>query len=318
MTGLALAGGYLADVALGDPARGHPVAGFGQLAQRVERSVYAPSRFRGACFTAGLVGTTAAAAELAARGAERAAGPRGRSVVLAAVTWGALGGRGLTRVAGRLADQVHAGDLPAARDTLGWLCGRDPEGLDAAALSRAALESVAENTGDAVVGALLWGAVGGPAGAAGFRAANTLDAMVGHRSPRYAEFGWAAAKLDDALCWPAARLGAALAALCAPVVGGLPGPTWQTVCADGASHPSPNAGRVESAFAGALGVTLGGPVTYAGRPEQRPTMGRGPAPSPADIHRATRLSGAVGFAAVIFCAVVRTGVQARRTRTVAL
>ena len=317
MTGLALAGGYLADVAFGDPARGHPVAGFGQLAQRVEASVYAPTRVRGVCYAAALVGTAAAGAELAGRSAQRAAGPVGRTAVLAVVTWAALGGRGLALVADRLADEVLSGDLAAARGTLPWLCGRDPEGLDAAGLSRAALESVAENTSDAVVGALLWGAIAGPAGVAGYRAANTLDAMVGHRSPRYAEFGWASARLDDALCWPAARLGAALTALCAPLVGGLPDATWRIVIEDGASHPSPNAGRVESAFAGALGVTLGGPLAYAGRPEVRPTLGDGPAPTAADVHRATRLSRAVGIAAAAVCAVLRAGVLWSRRRVAA-
>jgi len=296
----ALAGGYAADVVFGDPRCLHPVAGFGALAQRVEAVAYAPTLARGAAYAALLVGGAALAGELAARGAARASA--GRALVLGVVTWAALGGRSLTRVADRLATEVAAGDLDAARATMPWLCGRDPAGLDADALARAAVESVAENTSDAVVGALLWGALAGPAGVMGYRAANTLDAMVGHRTERYRDFGWAAARLDDAVNWPAARLSAALTALCAPVVGGSPAATWRTVRREGAAHRSPNAGRAEAAFAGALGVRLGGPLAYAGVAETRPFMGDGPAPRAADVHRATRLSLAVGLAATLACA----------------
>ena len=102
------------------------------------------------------------------------------------------------------------------------LCGRDPAGLDAAEIARAVIESVAENTSDAMVAPLLWGAVAGPPGLAAYRAINTLDAMVGHRSPRYLRFGWAAARLDDAANWIPARVTAALAVACAPLVRPVP------------------------------------------------------------------------------------------------
>ena len=180
MSGAALTGGYLADVLLGDPRRLHPVAGFGLLAQHVESVVYAPTRARGVACTALLTGLAAGTGELAARAAARAGA--NRSVVLAVVTWASLGGRALTCVGDRLADHLQAGELVAARETLPSLCGRDPQALDADGLARAVLESVAENTSDAVVGALFWGAVAGPAGVMGYRATNTLDAMVGHRS----------------------------------------------------------------------------------------------------------------------------------------
>jgi adenosylcobinamide-phosphate synthase len=137
-----------------------------------------------------------------------------------------------------------------------------------------------------------------------YRAANTLDAMVGHHNERYEQFGWASARLDDALNWAPARLAALLTILCAPLVGGSPAATWVTVRRDGGSHPSPNAGRVEAAFAGALGVRLGGPLSYAGVDELRPVMGDGGAPAPADVHRAVRLSWAVGIAALAACALV--------------
>jgi adenosylcobinamide-phosphate synthase len=273
------------------------VAGFGAVALRTESAVYAPSRARGVAYTALLVGLAAGAGQLAARVA-------GRRTVLAAVTWASLGGRSLTRVAARLAREVEAGDLDAARETLPSLCGRDPQALDADGLTRGALESVAENTCDAIVGALLWGAVAGPGGAMAYRAANTLDAMVGHHSERYEQFGWASARLDDALNWAPARLAALLTVLCAPLVGGSPAATWAAVRRDGRSHPSPNAGRVEAAFAGALDVRLGGPLSYAGVEELRPVMGDGAAPEPADVHRAVRLSWAVGIAALVACALV--------------
>jgi adenosylcobinamide-phosphate synthase len=288
----ALAGGYAADLAFGDPRRWHPVAGFGRAALAVERRAYAPARLRGALFAGLLVGGAALCGELLARVA-------GRRAALALTTWAALGGSSLAREARALGAHLERGDLAAARDALPALCGRDPAGLGELQLCRATVESVAENTGDAVVGALFWGAVAGPAGVAGYRAANTLDAMVGHRSARYADFGWAAARLDDALCWPGARAAALLAALCAPVAGGSPGAALRTMRRDGAAHPSPNAGRVEAAFAGALGLRLGGPLVYGGRAESRPTLGGGHPPGVDDIERAVRLSLAVGAAAAV-------------------
>lgn len=300
MSGLALAGGWAADLLLGDPRRGHPVAGFGRVALALERAAYAPSRARGALFAGALVGGAALLAELAAR-------RLGRAAVLAALTWAALGCRSLARAGCTLAEHVERGDVDAARAALPTLCGRDPAGLDATAVCRAAVESLAENTSDAVVGALLWGAVGGPAGVAAYRAVNTLDAMVGHRSDRYAAFGWAAARLDDAMGWPAARLGAALAALCAPLADGSPRAAWRVLRRDGAAHPSPNAGRMEAAFAGALGVRLGGPLAYGGRAEERPVLGAaGRAPDAGDVRRAARLSLGVGAAAALVCAGLRT------------
>src|SRR5712675_1929320 len=110
--------------------------------------------------------------------------------------------------------------------------------------------------------------------------------MVGQRSERYAEFGWAAARLDDAMSWPGARLGALLAVALSPVVGGSPAAAWRVLRRDGAAHPSPNAGRLEAAFAGALGVKLGGPLSYSGRAELRPELGDGPAPCPDAVRRA--------------------------------
>jgi adenosylcobinamide-phosphate synthase len=310
VSGAALAAGYGADLLLGDPRRGHPVAGFGRSAAALERHVYAPSRRRGAAYAIALVGLAAFAAEMLARLSARAG--IGDDAALVVVVWAALGGRSLAREGGLIASQLERGEVEEARRSLPALVGRDPDGLDEAEICRAAIESVAENSGDAVLGPLLWGALGGPAGAAAYRAANTLDAMVGNRGERYRDFGWAAARFDDAMSWLPARAGAALTAACAPLVGGSPGATWAAVRRDGSAHPSPNAGRLESAFAGALGVRLGGPLAYGGRVEVRPTLGDGRAPAPADIRRAARLSLAVGAAGAAACVVLRSAVRRRR------
>lgn len=300
MSAVALGTGYAADLLVGDPRRAHPVAGFGRLAGAAERACFAPSRARGAAFAASLVGLAALAGELASR-LSRAAG-LSRGAALAAFAWAALGGRSLCWEAEAIAARLRSGEIETARAALPALAGRDPETLDAAGITRAVVESVAENTSDAVVGALFWGALGGAPAVAAFRAANTLDAMIGHRSPRYSEFGWAAARLDDAMGWPAARIGAGLAVLCAPLAGGSPRRAWRTLRRDGAAHPSPNAGRMEAAFAGALGVRLGGKLSYRGRIETRPPLGDGEPPVVADITRATRLSSAVGASALVLCA----------------
>jgi adenosylcobinamide-phosphate synthase len=304
--GLAL--GYGADLALGDPRCGHPVAAFGRLALAAERRVYAPDRLRGTLFAGTLVAGAALAGEAVARCARRLG--VGRDVGLAAVSWAALGGQSLRREATAIAASLDADDLDAARRALPALCGRDAHALDASQIARAVVESVAENTSDAVVGTLLWGAFAGPAGAAAYRAANTLDAMVGHRSPRYARFGWASARLDDALGWPAARAGAGLAVLCAPAAAGSPAGAWRMLRRDGAAHPSPNAGRMEAAFAGALDLRLGGPLAYDGVIHLRPELGDGRVPVADDIRRANRLSSAVGAVALAACMLLRTARRA--------
>lgn len=304
LAGAALLAGYAADAAVGDPARWHPVAGFGRTALALERIAYAPSRLRGTAVVATLVAIPALAAELVARMASRRGFPR--ELVLSALIWVTLGGRSLRREALNVSDLVARGELDEARVALRALCGRDAAKLDGDGLCRAALESVAENTGDAVVGALLWGALAGPAGVVAYRATNTLDAMFGHRSERYLQFGWAAAKLDDVMSWPAARMTAVLACMTAPLVGGSPRAAAATARRDGGAHPSPNSGRAEAAFAGALGVTLGGPLAYNGSVESRPQLGDGKAPTVEDVHRAARLSLAVGVTAAVLCAIVRS------------
>jgi adenosylcobinamide-phosphate synthase len=299
--------GAAADAAFGDPRRGHPVAGFGAVATAVERRAYADRRISGVAHVAVLVGGAAALGAAVEQASRR---PVARALLTAAATWTVLGGTSLAREGTALAGELGRGDLAAARHRLPGLCGRDPAALDAAGLARAGTESMAENTSDAVVAPLLWGAVAGVPGLLGYRAVNTLDAMVGHRSPRYLRFGWAAAKSDDVANLVPARVCALLVAGLAPAVGGSPRAALRTWRRDAAAHPSPNAGPVEAAAAGALGVTLGGRTVYAHGVEERPRLGDGLAPVPADVSRAARLSRLVGAAAAVLAA----GVAARRQR----
>jgi adenosylcobinamide-phosphate synthase len=297
-----LLAGAAADALLGDPRCGHPVALFGRAAQAVQARVYADSRLRGAGYAAGCVLAAAAPAAVAQRLTRGR--PWLRLGATAALAWTVTGARSLTIEAERISTTLAAADLTAARAALPNLCGRDPSVLDEKELTRAVIESVAENTSDAVVAPLVWGVVGGLPGLAAYRAVNTLDAMVGYRSPRYARFGWAAARADDVVNWAPARLTGLLAAACAPAVGGRPGEAWRAMRRDGSRHPSPNAGRCEAAFAGALGVRLGGTNVYDGETEHRPSLGQGREPEPGDIRRAVRLCRAVTIAATAAAAVV--------------
>jgi adenosylcobinamide-phosphate synthase len=281
----AVSAGIVADSLFGEPPLSwHPVAGFGRAMTWLEGHWYADSRGRGALFAA--AGTVAAAGTGWMAAAGRPSAARRRAAV-AAATYVAVAGRALTRAAAEVAEPLGAGDLDTARDRLPALVGRDPAGLTATEVTRAVVESVAENTVDAVIAPALWAALAGAPGVLGYRAINTLDAMVGHRSPRYSRFGWAAARADDAAAWVPARVTALLVAAVRPAAAGR---VWHAVRSQAGAHPSPNAGVAEAAFAAALGVRLGGLNSYQGRQERRPDLGTGPPPAAADIGRAIRLS----------------------------
>ncbi|MEU3373059.1 cobalamin biosynthesis protein [Streptomyces sp. NPDC006660] len=300
--------GLVADLLLGDPRRGHPVAAFGRASAAVERALWRDHRGRGALHTLICAGGATAGAALLSRALRGR--PRASLALTAAATWTVVGGTSLGREARAIGGALAAGDLAAARERLPHLCGRDPRSLDADGVARAVVESVAENTSDAVVGALVWGAFAGVPGLVGFRAVNTLDAMVGHKSDKYRKYGWASARLDDVAGWPGARLTAVLAALAGPDPRGAVR-AWR---ADAGRHPSPNAGPVEAAFAGALGVRLGGTLSYAGRVEHRPVLNApGRAVAVADIERAVRLSRRVGWLTLAAAVATRAAVRKGRT-----
>ncbi|GAB3222918.1 cobalamin biosynthesis protein [Mycolicibacterium hippocampi] len=289
--------GVAADAVFGDPRRAHPVALFGSGAAALERHSYSDSRAAGVVHSAGLLAAVAALGALAERAGGR--GALREAACVAAATFVALGGTTLCRTGDQMAGLLQADDIEGARRLLPSLCGRDPAVLDPPGLARAALESIAENTSDAQVSPLVWAAVGGTPAVLVYRAANTLDAMIGNRSPRYARFGWAAARFDDLVNLAGARLTGVLVAVCAPVVGGSPVAAVRAWRRDARKHPSPNAGVAEATFAGALGVRLGGPTQYAHELEIRPTLGDGAAPEAADLVRAVRLSRAVQVAAAV-------------------
>src|SRR6266487_3429891 len=211
-----LAAGVALDALFGDPRRGHPVAAFGRAAAALEARDYADSRRRGAAHAAACVLAVAAPAVALHR---RTRGrPPWQAATVATAVWAVTGGRSLHYEAERAWSSLRRRDLAAARAVLPSLCGRDPATLDGAGMARAVVESVAENTSDAVVAPLLWGAVAGIPGLVAYRAVNTLDAMVGYRSARYLRFGWASARMDDVANWIPARVTAALTAACAPRV----------------------------------------------------------------------------------------------------
>jgi adenosylcobinamide-phosphate synthase len=294
---LGLVLGFAADRYFGDPRRFHPVAGFGRLASELEPRLYRDTRAAGTAYAGVLVGSTVAAglvAERLVRGR-----PALRTLVTAGATWAVLGGRSLEREAATMASLLEEKDIPGARYRLGHLCSRDAAFLEADELARATVESVAENTSDATVAPLVWGGLFGIPGLVGYRAANTLDAMVGYKSPRYRNFGWASARFDDLINLLPSRVCAGLTGL----VSGNARETWRIWRRDAGKHPSPNAGPVESAFAGALSLRLGGTNTYESLVEDRGTLGDGLPPSVPDIQRTATLARRVSYAAAALAAV---------------
>lgn len=279
---LAAAIGVLADRFLGEPrVDPHPVALLGSTLVRVEGRMWARSRTRGVAHAA--IGTSIGVG----------AGALVRSTALA--TYVSTSGRMLGGTAMDIRAALAADDLDRARLLLPTLVGRDPSALDGDEIARAVVESVAENTVDAVVAPALWAAVAGAPGALGHRAVNTLDSMVGHHSDRYEEFGWASAALDDAAAWIPARVTALLVAAARPA---RAGDVWRIVRRDASAHPSPNAGVAEAAYAAALELRLGGINRYAypapggargDRVEHRAELGDGKPPTAGDIERAVTL-----------------------------
>jgi adenosylcobinamide-phosphate synthase len=186
-------------------------------------------------------------------------------VAIAALASTLIAQRSLHKYVANVASALDANDLDAARAAVSHIVGRDTAGLDRAGVARAAIESLAENFSDAIVAPVFWLLVAGLPGAALYKAINTADSMIGHRTPRYTDFGWAAARLDDLVNLPASRL-AALLLIAASALrrDASASGTWRTVWRDATRHRSPNAGYPEAAMAGALGLSLAGPRVYGG------------------------------------------------------
>lgn len=274
----------VADALLGEPRRLHPLVGFGALAAWFEASWNRPAWTQRRRRLAGMASLLLLVLPPTA-GAWWLASLPGGWLVEAVLLYLALGLRSLADHARPVAAALGTGDLPAARKAVAGLVSRDTEALDERGVAAAAAESVLENGSDAVHGALFWFLLAGAPGVVAYRLVNTLDAMWGYRTERLAAFGRAAARLDDLLNWVPARLTALTYALCSAQ------PLAALHCAwrQGARSDSPNAGVVMAAGAGALGVHLGGPGVYHGRPRSRPRFGTGSVPDAATIGRALRL-----------------------------
>ncbi len=303
MPGLELLLAYVLDLAVGDPPSWpHPVRGLGKLITALEEPL---RRTCGDARTAGiaLAGITAAGAGAGAAGVLLlAAGlhPLVGAAAGVALLYLALSVRDLARHAEAVHQRLAAGDLAAARQALALIVGRDTTALSEAEIIRATVETVAENTVDGVISPLFYGALGGPVLAWIYKAASTLDSMVGYKTPRYREFGWAGARLDDLLNWLPARLGGLWFTVGARLAGLDARGCWRICRRDGRKHPSPNAGFAEAAMSGALGLRLGGPSRYGGRLVAKPFLGDGGRePEPADIGRAVHLLHATGIVTVI-------------------
>lgn len=276
----ALAGVAL-DAALGEPRRGHPLVAFGRLAARIERRLNAAGRgWRShgvSAWCLAVLPPTLLVGVLAQVSAF------GWAVEILALYF-ALGLNSLGQHALPVAQALRLGDLPLARARVGYLVSRNSAALDATGVARAGTESVLENGSDAVFAALFWFLLGGAPAVVLYRLSNTLDAMWGYRTARFERFGWAAARIDDALNYLPARLVALTYALLGRTLPALDcwrrqAPQWD----------SPNAGPVMAAGAGALGVSLGGAAEYHGELHQRPALGEGPPPQARDIERAVNL-----------------------------
>jgi adenosylcobinamide-phosphate synthase len=281
----------LLDAAIGWPAWlferiGHPVTWIGKLIlaldRRLNREEFSPIKRR-ALGVVALLLVIAASALVA--GAVVAAAPSGWIGLLLSgiAAWPLIAVRSMREHVEAVARPLETGQLAEARHAVSMIVGRDPSALDEGGIARAAIESLAENTSDGVVAPIFWGVVLGLPGIAAYKAINTLDSMIGHRTPRHERFGWAAARIDDAANLIPARLTAVLFAL----VSRNPAVALRCARADAKKHRSPNAGWPEAAMAGALDIRLSGPRSYNGKLSAEPWVNEGGGePSSADIRSA--------------------------------
>lgn len=283
----------LVEAAFGYPGRllraiGHPVIWMGRLISALDRRLNRPAlefSERRAFGVLALV-VLVVAAGLAGDVLQVVLGV----VLTGVVASSLLAQRSLYEHVARVASALETGGLEAGREAVSHIVGRDPQSLDEAGVSRAAIESLAENFSDGVVAPAFWIGVGGLPGGAIYKAVNTADSMIGHRSEKYLAYGWASARLDDLLNLPASRLSALLIVAAASLLGLDWRGAWRAVRRDARHHRSPNAGWPEAAMAGALGLALAGPRAYGGVVVEDGFMGDGRREADAaDIRAALRL-----------------------------
>jgi adenosylcobinamide-phosphate synthase len=275
-------------------AIGHPVTWMGWLIAALDRALNHESMSDAKRRTLGILALIIIIGLPVIIGylAERTALLLPLGIVLAAILASTLiAQRSLREHVARVATALERGGVAAGREAVSHIVGRDPEALDEAGVARAAIESLAENFSDGVVAPAFWLAVAGLPGGAAYKAINTADSMIGHRTSRHDAFGWAAARLDDLVNLPASRLSALLIVVAAAVSpDASAGNAWRSVLRDARRHRSPNAGYPEAAMAGALGLALAGPRVYGGVKVEDAIMGDGRREATAaDIRAALRL-----------------------------
>jgi len=273
---------------------GHPVIWIGRLIAGLDRRLNQPERSERDRRARGVLGLFVLIAATALPACLLQAGllvlPFGIFLVAVAAS-SLLAQRSLYTHVAAVADALESGGIAAGRTAVSHIVGRDPSQLDEAGVARAAIESLAENFSDGVVAPAFWMAVGGLPGAAVYKAINTADSMIGHRTPRHEAYGWASARLDDLVNLPASRLsGLLLVGACALMPGASARAAYTTLRRDAHLHRSPNAGWPEAAMAGGLGIRIAGPRVYDGILTDAAYMGDGRSVlTAADIRRALRL-----------------------------
>ncbi len=285
--GVTVAAALLLDAVFGEPPEAlHPTVWMGRAISAFERRALRLKEPRVRRGAGALLALSVPALVCAVSYVSLRAMPRPLRLPLEAVLISTtLSMRGLWRAAAAVEDELLSGDLAGARACVGEFVGRDTARLSEAEVCRAAVESVAENTSDGILAPMLWAWMFGAPGALAYRAINTLDSMVGYPETPYAELGWASARLDDL----ANLLPARTTALAAALVSGRPLSVLRVASRYGPLTRSPNAGWPEAAFAGALGLRLGGTNSYGGMMREGPVLGEGRAPAREDIRRAVRL-----------------------------
>lgn len=302
------------DGLLGDPARlPHPVRWMGRMILAAEprfRRIAAGGVAAGALFAAVMVFSAGGAAYLAVRAAA-AVDPIAGWMVETVLVYYALSVQSLRTAALAVHRDLTRGSRQQARRSVAQIVGRDTRRLDAVGISRATVETVAENLVDGVVSPLFYAALGGAPLAMAYKMVSTLDSMVGYKNPRYIRFGKASARLDDAANYIPARLAVPLIALAARILHRRGRQALKTALRDGGQHSSPNAGRPEAAFAGALAVKLGGPSVYDGQTVAKPYIGaRFGEAGPQHIPQACRLMVAASILALGAAGMIRALVVA--------
>jgi adenosylcobinamide-phosphate synthase len=306
---LALTAGFILDLLLGDPRwLPHPVRLIGRAALWAEprcRQLMPNEYLAGAVLTCAVVGASGGTVWVVIWGLQRLH-PVLAGLAMVYFMYAGLAAGDLAGEATAVWRKLRGDEIDHARQRLSRIVGRDTERLEASEIVRATVETVAESTVDGILAPLFFAALGGAPGLWAYKAINTLDSMVGHHEAPYTRFGWAAARLDDVANFVPARLGLLLFGLGTWLIGGKPGRCWRIGWRDGGKHPSPNAGLVEAAMAGALGVQLGGTNTYDGVENVRPYLGDPIQPLEIScIPQAIRLMYATSTAGLALCLALR-------------